>query len=72
MGHHAADILVRHADVAARVRPTGFTGTSLWIDPERGVYVVLLTNRVYPSRENDAIRTVRPAFHDAVMDALGY
>ena len=49
---------------------TGFTGTSLWIDPERGVYVVLLTNRVHPTRANDAIRTVRPAVHDAVMDAL--
>jgi CubicO group peptidase (beta-lactamase class C family) len=46
---------------------TGFTGTSLWIDPEAGVYVVLLTNRVYPSRVNEAIRPVRPAFHDAVM-----
>ena len=49
---------------------TGFTGTSLWIDPDREVYVVFLTNRVYPSRENDAIRLVRPAVHDAVMDAL--
>jgi CubicO group peptidase (beta-lactamase class C family) len=49
---------------------TGFTGTSLWIDPERGVYAVLLTNRVHPTREHDVIRAVRPAFHDAVMDAL--
>jgi CubicO group peptidase (beta-lactamase class C family) len=49
---------------------TGFTGTSLWIDPERGVYVVLLTNRVHPSRENEAIRTIRPAFHDAVMEEV--
>lgn len=46
---------------------TGFTGTSLWIDPELPLYVVLLTNRVYPDRKNDAIRTVRPAFHDAVV-----
>jgi CubicO group peptidase (beta-lactamase class C family) len=51
---------------------TGFTGTSLWIDPERGIYVVLLTNRVHPSRANDAIRTVRPAFHDAVMESLDW
>ena len=50
---------------------TGFTGTSLWIDPDRGVYVVLLTNRVHPSRANEAIKQVRPAVHDAVMDALG-
>jgi CubicO group peptidase (beta-lactamase class C family) len=50
---------------------TGFTGTSLWIDPDRAIYVVLLTNRVHPTRENDAIKQVRPAFHDAVMQALG-
>jgi len=49
---------------------TGFTGTSLWIDPDRGIYVVLLTNRVHPSRANEAIRHIRPAFHDAVMDAF--
>ena len=49
---------------------TGFTGTSLWIDPERGVYVVLLTNRVHPTRANESIRQVRPAFHDAVIDAF--
>jgi CubicO group peptidase (beta-lactamase class C family) len=49
---------------------TGFTGTSLWIDPERNVYVVLLTNRVHPSRTNDAITPIRPAVHDAVMSEL--
>jgi CubicO group peptidase (beta-lactamase class C family) len=49
---------------------TGFTGTSLWIDPDRGVYVVLLTNRVHPSRANDAIKQIRPAVHDAVMADL--
>ncbi len=49
---------------------TGFTGTSLWIDPPAGVYVVLLTNRVCPSRVNDAILPIRPAFHNAVMQAL--
>lgn len=46
---------------------TGYTGTSLWIDPERDVYVILLTNRVHPSRENEQIVALRPAFHDAVM-----
>ena len=50
---------------------TGFTGTSLWIDPDRQVYVVLLTNRVHPTRENNKIKAVRPAVHDAVMEALG-
>ena len=49
---------------------TGFTGTSLWIDPERDVYMVLLTNRVHPTRENNAIQPVRRAFHDAVALAL--
>jgi len=48
----------------------GFTGTSLWIDLERDVHVVLLTNRVHPSRDNDRIRDVRPRVHDAVMEAL--
>lgn len=46
---------------------TGFTGTSLWIDPAADRYVVLLTNRVHPTRDNDAIRQVRRDFHDAVM-----
>ena len=46
---------------------TGFTGTSLWIDPERDAYVVLLTNRVYPDGTNNAIQDVRRAVHDAVM-----
>lgn len=49
---------------------TGFTGTSLWIDPDRGAYVVLLTNRVHPTRENERIKEVRPALHDAVMEVL--
>jgi beta-N-acetylhexosaminidase len=49
----------------------GFTGTSLWIDPERKLFVILLTNRVSPSRTNEKIREVRPALHDAVVEALG-
>ena len=49
---------------------TGFTGTSLWIDWERDLYVVLLTNRVYPTRENEeGIRQIRRRFHDAVLAA---
>ncbi len=50
----------------------GFTGTSIWIDPERQLFVILLTNRVYPSRDNDKIVAVRPAVHDAVMQGLGF
>ena len=49
---------------------TGFTGTSLWIDWERDLYVVLLTNRVHPTRENNAIRELRPRIHDAVVAAV--
>ncbi len=49
----------------------GFTGTSLWIDLEREVSIVLLTNRVHPQRDNERIREVRPRVHDAVMEALG-
>jgi CubicO group peptidase (beta-lactamase class C family) len=49
---------------------TGFTGTSLWIDWERDLYVVLLTNRVHPRRDNDAIRRFRPQFHDAIVAEL--
>jgi len=48
----------------------GFTGTSIWIDPPRSLFVVLLTNRVHPTRENEAIRRMRPAVHDAVVQTL--
>jgi beta-glucosidase-like glycosyl hydrolase/CubicO group peptidase (beta-lactamase class C family) len=50
---------------------TGFTGTSIWIDPVRQLFVVFLTNRVYPTRENQKHIKVRPALHDAVMQSLG-
>lgn len=50
---------------------TGFTGASIWIDPEKELFVILLTNRVYPTRENEKIQQVRPAVHDAVVEALG-
>jgi len=48
----------------------GFTGTSLWIDPERQLSVTLLTNRTWPDRTPQAIKQIRPAFHDAVIEAL--
>jgi CubicO group peptidase (beta-lactamase class C family) len=56
---------------SSSVGHTGFTGTSLWIDVERDLYVVLLTNRVHPTRDNNSIRPIRAAFHDSVVDALG-
>jgi serine-type D-Ala-D-Ala carboxypeptidase len=49
----------------------GYTGTSLWIDPERQLSIALLTNRTWPDCANQAIKQVRPAFHDAAMKALG-
>jgi CubicO group peptidase (beta-lactamase class C family) len=48
----------------------GFTGTSLWIDPQRELAVVLLTNRTWPDRRSQAIKQFRPQFHDAVVKAL--
>jgi CubicO group peptidase (beta-lactamase class C family) len=50
----------------------GFTGTSLWIDPERNLFIILLTNRVNPSVDNIKIRRVRPELHDAIFEALGF
>jgi serine-type D-Ala-D-Ala carboxypeptidase len=48
----------------------GYTGTSLWIDPLRQLSITLLTNRTWPDCSNQAIRQVRPRFHDAVIEAL--
>ncbi len=48
---------------------TGFTGTSIWMDPDRDLFVILLTNRVDPSRESRGIYAVRPALADAVAEA---
>jgi beta-N-acetylhexosaminidase len=51
---------------------TGFTGTSMWMDPDRGLFVILLSNRVHPTREPTAVRIndVRRAVADAVAGAL--
>jgi CubicO group peptidase (beta-lactamase class C family) len=48
----------------------GFTGTSFWIDPENGGIVILLTNRVHPSRGNWKIRGFRPKVHDCIEHCL--
>lgn len=47
----------------------GYTGTSLWIDPDRQLSVTLLTNRTWPDCQSQAIKQVRPKFHDAVVEA---
>ena len=48
----------------------GYTGTSLWIDPDRQLSVTLLTNRTWPDCSNEQIKQVRPKFHDAVIQSL--
>lgn len=48
----------------------GYAGTSVWIDPERDLIVVLLTNRVHPTRKNDKIRAFRPAIHDVIYKTV--
>jgi CubicO group peptidase (beta-lactamase class C family) len=60
-GHHFSPHSIGHL---------GFSGCSLWIDLEASVAVVLLTNRTWPDRQNQAIRQVRPVFHDAVRETL--
>lgn len=49
----------------------GFTGTSVWMDLDKNVHVILLTNRVHPSRDNEKIKGFRPHIHDLVMEAVG-
>lgn len=51
---------------------TGFTGTSLWIDPERRIYIVVLANRVHPTRENEAFKALRPRIHEEIMRGWGF
>ena len=48
----------------------GYTGTSFWMDLNRSIIVILLTNRIHPSRANEAIKLFRPILHDEVMNCL--
>ena len=48
----------------------GYTGTSLWIDPDRHLSITLLTNRTWPDCSNQAIKQVRPRIHDAIMESI--
>jgi CubicO group peptidase (beta-lactamase class C family) len=71
----AWDTMLPTSSCGTRMAPgafghTGFTGTSLWIDSAQDRYVVLLSNRVHPTRAGDAMRRVRPALHDAVAEDL--
>ncbi len=49
----------------------GFTGTSFWMDPEKDLIVVLLTNRIHPHRNNENIKLFRPHIHDLIVESLG-
>lgn len=49
----------------------GFTGTSIWIDPIRELEVIFLSNRVHPTRDNQAIKAFRPKLHDVIIQELG-
>jgi len=49
---------------------TGFTGTTVWIDPEQAIFAVLLTNRVHPTADNQKLTPFRPRFHNLVVDVL--
>ena len=53
---------------------TGFTGTSIWIDPQKELFVVLLTNanRTHANPNDDEIRRVQPAIHNAIVESLGF
>ena len=49
---------------------TGFTGTSIWMDPTQDLIVVILSNRIFPTRENEAFKELRPRLHDWICELL--
>jgi CubicO group peptidase (beta-lactamase class C family) len=49
---------------------TGFTGTSIYIDPVRDAFIILLTNRVNPTRNNELVSKARPEIHTAILSVL--
>jgi CubicO group peptidase (beta-lactamase class C family) len=71
----AWDTMLPTSSCGTRMSPsaighTGFTGTSLWIDAARDLYVVILTNRVHPTRQGEGIQEARRALHDAIVTAF--
>lgn len=58
-------------DSATAVGCSGFTGCSLWLEPQEGLSIALLSNRVHPTRNNKKIRTFRPELHAAILKAAG-
>ncbi|MCF6247869.1 MAG: serine hydrolase [Desulfobacula sp.] len=59
-----------HFFSAASIGHLGFTGTSFWMDPESSLIVILLTNRIHPSRSNEGIKKFRPQIHDLITAEL--
>jgi len=57
---------------SSSVGHTGFTGTSVWIDLEKDVTVIFLTNRIHPNRSNEKIKDLRPRLHNTIMREFGY
>jgi CubicO group peptidase (beta-lactamase class C family) len=49
---------------------TGYTGTSVWCDKDRKIYIIFLTNRVYPTRDNNGIKLIRPDLHNEIISLL--
>ncbi len=49
---------------------TGYTGTSIWVDKETKLFVILLSNRVHPTRANTKISDFRPIIHDAIYTSI--
>ena len=71
----AWDTMLPTSSCGTRLSPTaightGFTGTSLWIDPAKDLYIAILSNRVHPTRHKEGIQEVRRALHDAIVTAL--
>ena len=72
----AWDTMLPTSSCGTRMTPhaighTGFTGTSLWIDPGRNLYIALLTNRVHPTRDNNQIQAFRRQLHDEIVERWG-
>jgi CubicO group peptidase (beta-lactamase class C family) len=65
------NLLIESGLSTKAVGECGFTGCSLWIEPERGLDIIVMTNRVHPSRSNKKIRSFRPELHAAIVKALG-
>ena len=57
---------------SSSVGHTGFTGTSVWIDLEKNITVIFLTNRIHPNRSNEKIKDFRPKLHNLIMQEFGY